>query len=168
DHLRFICLHFLFHGGWRPLWLCDIGLMVEAAGTNFDWDRCLSGKRKYADWIACTMGLAHQLLGAKVRETPVEKRARTLPQWLAKSLLKQWGKSAGMSGAATLSFSLTQRLREPKAIAQALRRHWRNPIQACVEMDASFAKSPWPMLQIGSALSRVPKFAGEVVGQIRS
>jgi hypothetical protein len=167
DHLRFICLHFLFHGGWRPLWLCDVGLMVESAGSDFDWDRCLRGTPKYADWIACTIALAHQLLGAEVGDTPFEKRATNLPQWLVKSVLKQWEKGPGMSGATKLSFSLTQGLREPQEFAEALRQHWRNPVQACVEMDAPFNRPPRRSLQIGSALSRVPAFAGEVVAQMR-
>src|SRR5688572_22838451 len=25
DHLALLCIHFLKHGAWRPLWLCDIG-----------------------------------------------------------------------------------------------------------------------------------------------
>ena len=159
DHLRFICLHFLFHGGWRPLWLCDIALMVESAGAEFDWDRCLSGNRKYADWIACAIGLAHQLLGAEISGTPVTKRARALPEWLRTAVLRQWAKGRGMSFAENLSFSLPRRLTKPLALGRALSEHWRNPIQASVEMDAWFSRSPRAVLQFGSALRRVPQFA---------
>src|SRR6266536_1106072 len=35
DHLRYLCLHFLHHGAWRPLWLCDIALvMLPSTGTG--------------------------------------------------------------------------------------------------------------------------------------
>ena len=166
DHLRFICLHFLFHGGWRPLWLCDVALMVESANSQFDWDRCLRGRHKHADWIACTIGLAHQLLGAEISGTPVEKRARTLPRWLTTAVLRQWEQGTGMSFADDLSFSFPRRLFKPAALARALREHWRNPIQASVEMNASFDSSPRSMWQIGSAVSRLPAFAEQLVRDV--
>jgi hypothetical protein len=158
DHLRFICLHFLFHGGWRPLWLCDIALAVESRPSNFDWDRCLFGKQKHADWIACVIGLAHQLLGATVEGTPVEKRAGNLPQWLVPAVLRQWSNGPGMSFTENLSFSLPRRLLRPSALWSALTEHWRNPIQASVEMNAWFSESPRSLLQFGSAFLRVPAF----------
>ena len=167
DHLRFICLHFLYHGGWRPLWLCDIGMMVESAGSRFDWDSCLRGTRKHADWVACAIGLAHQLLGAEVKGTPVERRAVSLPRWLSNAILRQWSKGSGMSHAEDLSFSLPRRLRQPKQLLHALQAHWRNPIQASVEMDAWFGESPRSILQVGSAISRLPQFAQHLGKEIR-
>ena len=167
DHLRFICLHFLYHGGWRPLWLCDVALMVETRREDFDWDRCLQGKRKSADWVACVIGLAHQLLGAEVSGTPVEKRATNLPDWLLIAVLRQWGAGAGMSHAETLSFSLPRRVSQPSALLSALREHWRNPIQASVEMNASFSNTPRKVLQIGAAISRLHRFASAVIPEIK-
>ena len=167
DHLRFICLHFLYHGAWRPLWLCDIALMAESAGPEFDWDCCLRGSRKYADWIGCAIGLAHQLLGADLNGTPVEKRAKTLPHWLTNAVLRQWEKGAGMSFAENLSFSFPRRILRPAAFVRTLREHWRNPIQASVEMNAWFNESPRTMLQLGSALRQVPRFARHFGKEIR-
>ncbi len=37
-HLRILCLHLLYHGAWRPLWLCDIGASIEQIDAEFDWD----------------------------------------------------------------------------------------------------------------------------------
>ncbi len=159
DHLRFICLHFLFHGGWRPLWLCDVALMVESADSGFDWDRCLRGNRKHADWVACVIGLAHQLLGADVAATPVAKRAKTLPRWLTQAVLAQWAKGPGMSFAENLSFSLPRRLLKPAGLARSFREHWRNPIQASVELNASFSGAPRGLLQFSSIFLRLPDFA---------
>jgi len=158
DHLRFICLHFLFHGGWRPLWLCDVALMVESADSGFDWDRCLRGNRKYADWVACVIGLAHQLLGADVAGTPVAKRAESLPRWLTDAVLRQWEKGPGMSFAENFSFSFPRRLLKPFALARSFREHWRNPIQASVEMNASFTDAPRALFQFGSLFLRLPEF----------
>jgi len=167
DHLRFICLHFLYHAGWRPIWLCDVALMVENAGAGFDWDRCLGGNRKYADWIACVIGLAHQLLGAEINGTPVAKRAKSLPRWLTNTVLAQWEKGAGMSGAENLSFAVPRRLLKPSALARSVREHWRNPIQASVEMNAWFTESPRGLLQFGSVFLRMPEFVRYFGREIR-
>jgi len=167
DHLRFICLHFLFHGGWRPLWLCDVALMVESSGSELDWDRCLKGKRKHADWILCVIGLAHQLLGANVKGTPAEARANKLPGWLPNAVLRQWGKGPGMSFAENLSFSVPRRMLQPAALARSFREHWRNPIQASVEMDAWFNESPRGFLQFSSSFLRLPEFVRYFGREIR-
>lgn len=167
DHLRFICLHFLYHGGWRPLWLCDVALMVETRSENFDWDYCLRGKRKSADWIACVIGLAHQLLGAEISGTPVEKRAKDLPGWLVSAVLKQWGAGAGMSHAQRLSLSFPRRLLKPAALLSALREHWRNPIQASVEMNAWFNNSPRGLLQLSSVFLHIPRFVRNFGQEVR-
>jgi hypothetical protein len=166
DHLRFICLHFLFHGGWRPLWLCDIALMTERAGAGFDWDLCLGGDRKHAGWIACAVGLAHELLGADISGTPVDKRV-ALPHWLVPAVLRQWEKGGGMSFAENLSFALPRRLLNPRALLSALRDHWRNPVQASVEMNAWFNDAPRLPLQFGSALKHIPRFAKYFGKEIR-
>jgi hypothetical protein len=142
--------------------------MVEMRSEQFDWDRCLRGKRKHADWIACVIGLAHQLLRAEISDTPVEKRAKSLPRWLVPAVLKQWGVGAGMSHAETLSFSFPRRFFKPAAFLNALREHWRNPVQASVEMDAWFSNTPRTFLQMGAAVSRLPEFARTVVPEIRA
>ncbi len=36
DHLRLLCLHYLIHGGWRSIWLCDVAALLEARGADFD------------------------------------------------------------------------------------------------------------------------------------
>lgn len=52
DHLRFLCLHLLKHGAWRPFWLCDVGMALESRSSNFDWDRCFGENKRRAEWIA--------------------------------------------------------------------------------------------------------------------
>src|SRR5713226_6695336 len=68
DHLRILCLHLLRSGAWRPLWLCDVAVALESRASDFDWDLCLGSDPKIADWVACTIGVAHQLLGADGEE----------------------------------------------------------------------------------------------------
>src|SRR5690606_13705432 len=47
DHLRALCLHFLWHGGARPIRLCDIAVLLDALSRTgergIDWERCLAG-----------------------------------------------------------------------------------------------------------------------------
>jgi hypothetical protein len=65
DHLRILCLHWLRHGAWKPAGLCDIGAMFESRCEEFDWQRCLGSDPVRAVWVACTIGLAMELLGAE-------------------------------------------------------------------------------------------------------
>ena len=91
DQLRHLCVHLLRHGAWRPLWLCDVAAAVESVDVTFDWDYCLRGKRQRTQAVICAIGLAHQLLGARIEHTPLADRARRLPRWLVPAVLRQWG-----------------------------------------------------------------------------
>ena len=48
DQVRILCLHFLKHGGWRPLWLCDIAILLESQRGTFDWKVCLGANHRRA------------------------------------------------------------------------------------------------------------------------
>jgi hypothetical protein len=164
DHLRVLCYHFLREGGWWPLWLCDISVALETRPPNFDWDLCLSGRGPVSDWVACAIGLAHQLLGADVRETPVAVRAAKLPQWLVPSILREWEVR-----------SMSQRHRAPVAGAMSypmrtllgLRHHWPTPVEATVAMGASFNEIPRLPFQVGNFLSRTAALLARLPGALR-
>lgn len=156
DHLRILVNHFLRHGGWRPMWLCDIGLAVESRPSDFDWARCLGGNKRRADWIACTIGLAHQLLGAEVEDTPISRRAKRLPRWLVPAVLKQWGQpfTDHLSQQESMSFVL----RHPSGILRSLRLRWPNAIEGTIGVSAPMNEFPRLPLQIGSCLVRTARF----------
>ena len=82
DHLRYMCIHMLQHGAYRALWLCDIAVVLESLPEDFDWEYLLRGDRRPADWVASTVSLAHQLLGACLDGIPKAERDRHLPRWL--------------------------------------------------------------------------------------
>jgi hypothetical protein len=152
DHLRFLCLHMLSHGAWRPLWLCDIGVALEARPAEFDWDWCLKGDKRRSDWVACSLGLAHQLLGARVADTPVAERARRLPRWLVPAVLRQW------SEVYRHRTPISRCLRRPAKMLKELRRHWPNGVEATVDVRGPF--NEWPRLpfQLGAAAVRSAAF----------
>jgi hypothetical protein len=151
DHLRLLCLHGLRHGLSRPLWLCDLGVALESRPEDFDWDRLLSGERRRAEAVACALGLAHELLGARVEGTPVA--GRRLPRWLVPAVLRQWG--SGSRWREPMSFFL----RRPAGVFRELRRHWPNPIEATVGVGAPFNGLPRLPFQLAFAAVRVARFA---------
>ena len=139
-HLRLLCMHLLKHGAWRPLWLCDVAAAVEHRPSDFDWEECLGRKQPQRDWIACTIGLAHQLLGADVDHTPIAERATRLPRWLVPAVLKQWEKPcAADHHPAELMVST---LRSGTGLVKALGHRWPDPIQATIRMGAMFNTLP--------------------------
>lgn len=155
DNLRMLCHHLLRHGAWRPIWLCDVGAALEALPENFDWDYCLRGEKRRADWVACTIGLAHQLLGARLHESPVSWRARHLPRWLAPAVLGEWG-GEGL-GDSTRGEPLLAYWRSPAELVRALARRWPNPIHATIWMRGPFNNLPrFPFQLIRCASRAVP------------
>jgi hypothetical protein len=157
DHLRVLCVHLLRHGAWRPLWLCDIGAAVEFRPAGFDWDRCLGSKRRLSDWVACTIGLAHELLGAKVDDTPVAERAKHLPGWLVPTVLEQW-KTPFPTFQASGSEPMATYLRRPAGVLQALRKRWPNAIEATIGVKGPLNGLPRLPFRLTYCLLRTSRF----------
>ncbi len=168
DSLRISCLHFLHHGAFRPLWLCDVALAVESKDSDFDWDRCLSTNKRVSDWIACTIGLAHQLLGARIDHIPVKRRAQNLPGWLIPTVLKQWEKPfARDHGVARHRAPMASYLKNPSGLLRDLRTRWPNPIEATVHLKGPFNEVPrWPF-QVGECIARSAAFVSRLPRALR-
>jgi putative nucleotidyltransferase-like protein len=159
DSLRVLSLHLLHHGAFRPLWLCDVALAVESRAADFDWDRCLGRNSRVADWVACTIGLAHQLLGAEVGGLPVERRAKNLPRWLVPAVLKQWeAPFAKDHGTARHRAPMASYLRDPAGLSRDVRNRWPDPIEATISLGGPF--NNWPRLpfQLGNCVARAVRF----------
>jgi hypothetical protein len=160
DQLRLLALHFLRHGAWRPLWLCDIGAALEVLPAGFDWAYCLSGNRRQIQAVVCVLGLAYRLLGARLGDPELAQKAERLPGWLVPAVLRQWSKRyrryAGLP--------LADRLRRPVGILGALRERWPNPIEATVSMAAEFDDLPRLPYQLSDCLVRL----GRLINRPRS
>ena len=155
DQLRLLCLHTLYHGVFRPVWLCDLGMALESLPPDFDWDYFLSGKQRYSDGVLCALGLAHQLLGADLPEnSPSALRNRHLPSWLVPSVLEQWGKMEHYMD--TLPMALYWR--HPKRLFRALRLRWPDPIQATARVGGPFNELPRLPFQVAECFRRTGKF----------
>ncbi len=163
DHLRLLCWHLLRHGAWRPLWLCDIGLAVESRPSDFDWDYCYGKDRRRADWVSCAIGLAHQLLGANVDDTPAAWRARNLPSWLVPAVLRQWATPPRFDVPIVPAF-----IHHPvDGVREMLSYRWRNPIAATVALGGPFNELPRPAFQLAQYLWEGAKFIGRLPTAVR-
>jgi hypothetical protein len=156
DHLVVLIRHFLGHNAWRPLWLCDIAAALESRPSDFDWDHCLSGHRRRAGWVACTVGLAHQLLDANIEATPVSGRAQHLPNWLVPAVLRQWDRCMGPGERGRVVHYIASHWRDPTQIMREVRERWDMPIAATVALGGPFNEFPRLPFQLGLALSHVP------------
>ena len=162
DHLRILCLHLLRHGAWRPLWLCDVALALESRETNFNWQLFFGNDTKRADWLACVLGLAHRLLGARLEGTPVTERANSLPRWLPRAVLRRWGRWYNSDYRDTAWPSLWSHKWEPMRILEDI--YFRcDPIRATVEMDGAFSSLPRLPYQIAALLRRTPELKARML-----
>lgn len=156
DHLRVLCFHLLRHGVERPSGLCDIAIALEARPPNFKWDVCLGKNRTRADWIACTVGLARQLLGAETGDTPFALRGERQPPWLIDCVLKAWG--SPFSAHFTQQNSMGFYLHHPRGFVQALVARWPTPIVGTVGTGGAFNGLPRFPYQLGYLLIRSVRF----------
>jgi hypothetical protein len=156
DHLRVVCFHLMREGAWRPLWLVDVAAAVESQTPEFDWNYCLGDQRQAAPLVNA-IGLAQQLLGAKVDGLPEALRAKQYPGWLVSTVLKEWGSTVpSMIGRHDASMLMHVNRRE--GLLAGLRHRWPNPIEATTTMSAPFNNLPRLPFQISNSLFRLGAF----------
>ena len=142
DHLRFLCLHLLRHGFWRPTWLCDVGVTLDGLAVDFDWDYFLAGKARRSSWAVCVLLVAQQLLDARLDEPRARRMAAELPDWLIPTVLTVWESSHPPYDRPFISY-----LRRPAGLVQAVRRRWPSRIQASARWRTPSSKLPAPPVQ---------------------
>lgn len=155
DHLRLVVLHLLRHGASRPIWLCDVAALLEAAPPSFDWDLVLQGPRQRARSVAGMVWLAERLLSARVpnRSRLVELEDGAMPRWLEDAVLLQWGRGSAFRR------PLGEEALGPRRLLGTLLRRWPNAVEATAGMGAPFDESPrWPH-QAAFAAVRAFRFA---------
>ncbi|HWS99649.1 MAG TPA: nucleotidyltransferase family protein [Pyrinomonadaceae bacterium] len=157
DHLRFLSVHLLRHGAWRPLWLADVAAALETRAESFDWERCLGSDPLRAGWVACALGLAERLLGARIDDPAIAARARRLPKWMVSSVLKQWERPCVMDRLPPELMAETLRKR-PIRIFGALLKRWPDPLQATIRMRAPVNRLPRFPFQMGEYVVRTASY----------
>jgi hypothetical protein len=157
DQLALSCIHLLKHGAWRPLWLCDVGVAIETLPESFAWDVCLGTSQTRANWIACAIGLAKQLLGANTRNVPATLD-REVPAWLLENVLEQWRRPFAINQPPmSHPIPMADLLRHPSGLFEGLRQRWPNPIVATISLNREFNNLPRLPYQMANCLSRIAR-----------
>jgi hypothetical protein len=138
DHFALLAIHLLKHGAWRPLWLCDLAVLLESS-SNFDWNLCLGRDPRHQNWILAATGLAHTLLSTSISDKDIAARAETAPVWLKQQVLKQWATPfAAMQSPFSHRAPISFYLRRPRGLLGDLGRRWPNPIVATISVKGTF------------------------------
>jgi hypothetical protein len=150
DHLWLLALHALGHGAWRPVWLCDLALLVEQRGASLDWDYVFLGAQqdRRAVEVALTMT---QLLGADLSGTPIGS-FEPPPRWVDPALQASWNE--GYRAYAPLTS-----LPAPRELWSELRRRWPDPIRATTAAHGPWNEWPRAPLQLLDSARRALRFA---------
>jgi hypothetical protein len=167
DHLRVLCLHWLRDGAWRPSGLCDIAIALESRPADFDWQSCLGADSKQADWIACALGLAQHLLGARIDDTPVAARASNLPRWLLPAVMRQWDRCLGSDDVQMILPELFKNLFRPAALWRELYPRWDRPLLATVSVNGPFNNLPRLPYQLLDLVLRFAKLPAQLAYMLR-
>jgi hypothetical protein len=166
DQLALSSIHLLKHGAWRPLWLCDVGVVIESLPATFDWDICLGRNTTRAHWIMCAIGLAKRLLGANTERLPPEMKTE-LPAWLIENVIKQWANPFAIDQPPmSHPVPMADLLRHPAGLLNGLRRRWPNPIIATISVNGEFNNLPRLPYQMANCLSRVGRLLLNSPGEL--
>jgi hypothetical protein len=158
DHLRLICRHFLRHGAWRSVWLCDVGAFVEGLPPDFDWNLCLGGEG--AAGIVWVLALARSLLGAKLDGAPPAVQQTEPAPWFAAAVARRWETDTAPS------FKLTtiDAFRRPDWFLRALRERWPDPVTATAELGGPWNGLPRLPVQAAAFGRRIVAWASPARG----
>ena len=159
DQLRLAALHALNHGLCRPVWLCDVGALLESrsgAAGSFDWDYAMSGEPWLSEGVAVALGLARELLGVDLEGAGVPPgwRSRPLPRWVLPAALQAFGARAHYMDES----HPTELLFTPGAMLREIRLRWVNPLEATYRMEAPWQGLPRLAVQTADYLKRSVRF----------
>jgi len=161
DHLRMLCLHLLRHGASRPLWLCDIGLVLESAKKDFDWSLFYGHDARRAEWLSCVIALGRELLLANDDSCGTAGKRKAAPRWLVRGVLRRWSRWFNADYRDRAVFSLWRHRFEPARVLEDL--YFRvDPIRATVEMNAPFNRLPRLPYQFVALTKRLPEIVKEL------
>lgn len=91
DHLRILAIHWMTDGGQDRDRLLDIRFAIEKRPEGFDWEKCLDAAGEpRRGWIVAAVGLASRYAGLAIDDLPFAEEARRLPDWLVRTVEKEW------------------------------------------------------------------------------
>ena len=145
-HLRVLCLHFLRHGCWRPLWACDIAAFIEKNSKNLNWDIVANKRSCVHNWISLCFSIVEILLGADLQDVPKEFRNVKMPHWVQRVIMEAWSKPFSFyNGAPNLKTTL---LKKPWKLPSSILTRWPNDIESTYIIGANFMPERTRMLHL--------------------
>lgn len=168
DSLRLYCLHFLRHGGSKPVWLSDIAALLENLPSDFDWAYCFMGGQRESGWMISVMQLATDLLGATMPPAARERIVAPTPRWMRRAVLRRWGNPATYQPERVLPIPTIIKT-NLSGLPRAFIDRWRNPVEGVFRLrwpirkylgpsaqvvDYAARGLTWPRRQLGSGRSR--------------
>ncbi len=157
DHFALLATHLLKHGAWRPLWLCDLAVLLESS-SDFDWDLCLGKDQRRANWILAATGLAQTLLNASVKDKTIAARTAQVPVWLKQQVLKEWETPfAHLQSPFRHHAPISFYLRRPRGLLSDLARRWPSPIVATITVKGTFGARRRTRYEIGNGALRIAR-----------
>ena len=153
DHLRVVCIHWLTDGGRDKERLWDIFYMVANRPADFDWEQFVGPIPDHRKrWLGCAIGLAHQYLGLKIDDIPIDESLFELPRWLVKTIEREWSANVKL-------MPLEVSYREPRLfVQQMLKRSRPNPIWSTVIVNGRFDAPTRIHYQVASLFVRLFSF----------
>ena len=134
DNLHFVAIHMLKHGGWSPVWLSDVAVLLASRQPDFDWHLCLGSNVTQAGWVLSALVLAHKLLGADISGTPAENHQ--IPDWMTPALLKAWKDPDPANNQPPEA--MWDALTHPWRLPSGIRKRWPSPITAAIKAKTPF------------------------------
>ena len=166
DHFALLAIHLLKHGAWRPLWLCDLAMMLASMSADFAWNLCLGADPRRANWILAAVGLAQRLLAAPIKNEDIAARAGAVPPWLVERVLRAWDTPfAIMQAPQRHRAPISSYLRQPRGLLADLARRWPDPIVATITVNGTFGARRRKRYEIGNWLLRAGRIAGVGTGR---
>lgn len=157
DHFALLAIHLLKHGAWRPLWLCDLSLLLDGMSSDFDWNLCLGKDKRRRNWILSAVGLARALLDASINDEAIGARANA-PTWLVAGVLKNWETPfAGSHAPHHHRAPIKSYLRRPRGVISDLARRWPDPILATISANGTFGGRRRIRYQIQNCMQRAAR-----------
>jgi hypothetical protein len=158
DHLRLLALHMLGHGAFRPLWLVDVAVLIEARGPHLDWAWLLRGRERRTDWLRAAIHVARELLGASLDGVPPSIAKFDLPRWVRDAVLEAWGHLDPDSSQGSRT-PMAHHLRTRTDLLRALRVRWPSALEASLGLEAPLRGVPRWSVQVGECVRRAARFA---------
>ena len=159
DHFALLAIHLLKHAAWRPLWLCDLGLLLESMSSEFDWELCLGKNKRRSNWILSAVGLARELLDASINDEGICARVNA-PTWLIASVLENWETPfAGAHAPHRHRAPIRSYFRRPRGVISDLTRRWPDPILATISANGTFGRRRRTRYQFHNCLQRAARLA---------